>query len=343
MNKLNILRAGDQYGWAYSRICQEHSRYSLHQLEYAKHDTVDLNNKDLLYIYSPDITNYHAEKLPLEARARGIKVIGGYAGNPAYWTTAEKQTYSFADLIVTISPQTYSFAKFHYSNLPVVFLPESIDTQFFIPKEKEQTSDMLIGWAGGAHKKIKRAHILNFLNEEVIIKDDWKALRQNKIQQDDLSSMRDFYNSIDVIISTSESECQPRVVMEAMAMGKPVICTDVGSIRLLLEPEWIVPVNPEPDVIKAFNEKLAILKANPELRKKVGERNREHIEKYWSWKNNSLLWDTVFSLVYENKIQDAIDCANSYLKIFKNEFKLGLTDLYSKSLILYNREKEIFK
>jgi len=113
MNKLNILRCGDQNFWAYYWIAQEHARYSSHNIEYAKFNEINLNGRNLIYIHSPDITNYHADKLPKEAKEKNITVIGGYAGNPEYWSPAEKRTYSVADLIITISPQTYAFAKFH--------------------------------------------------------------------------------------------------------------------------------------------------------------------------------------------------------------------------------------
>lgn len=317
--KLNIVRAGDQNFWAYHWVTKEHSLYTKHNMVYQKHNEVDLNSIDVLYIHSPDITTRHATTLPLDAKEKGIKVIGAYAGNPNFWSPAEKRTYSYADLIVTISPQTYSFAKFHYTHIPVIYLPESIDTNFFTPKSYNKFR-FNVGWAGGAHKKVKRFHIAQALDYPVYLKDDWKQQRNSQSQTLSLDEMKKYYQNIDVLLVTSESECQPRTVLEAMATGKPVIATDVGSVAMLLDKEWVVPVNPEKNVIKEINYRLDLLKKYPELRKKVGQRNLEFVTKYFSWKSNKDLWDCIFENVYNDNIDAAIKESKKFLFPFKHEF-----------------------
>lgn len=317
--KLNILRCGDQNFWAYHWITKEHMRYTAHNMQYAKHDEINLDGVDVLYIHSPDITNYHADKLPLEAKARGIKVIGAYAGNPHFWSPAEKRTYSHADLIVTISPQTYSFAKFHYTNIPVIYMPESIDTEFFTPKSCNRNR-FNVGWAGGVHKRVKRYHIAEELKYPIYLKDNWKAQRESQNKNLTLKEMKEYYRKIDVLLVTSASECQPRTVLEAMATGKPVISTDVGSVSMLLEPEWIVPINPTKKVVEEINFRLDLLKKYPKLRQRVGQRNLDFITKYFSWENNKVLWDTIFEDVYNGNIDNAIYQSKKFLIPFKKEF-----------------------
>jgi glycosyltransferase involved in cell wall biosynthesis len=308
--KLNILRAGDR-NWAYNFISDEHSRYSRHNITYATYDKIKLDNIDLLYIHSPDITSKHALYWPLEAQKRGIKVIGGYAGNPEYWHPEVKKVYSYADLIVTISPQTYQFAKEHYKNIPVIFLPESIDTKFFTPQDKIN-SNFTIGIACSMQKPIKRGHIAKKLDYPILIKDNWA--KQINSQISNLDQMKEFYKELDVLLCTSLSECQPRTIMEAMACKKCVISTDVGSVKMLLDSEWIVPVNPEEEVIKQINYRLEILKNFPTIRSWVAQRNLEHINTYWSWKNNTYLWDDIFELVCNNLFTRAEIISEVYLK-----------------------------
>jgi len=319
MKKLKILRCGDQNFWAYYWISQEHARYTIHDMKYAKHDEVNLDDVDILYIHSPDITNSHACLLPLQAREKNIKVIGAYAGNPHFWSPAERRTYRFADLIVTISPQTYSFAKFHYTNIPVIYLPESIDTNFFTPVPCNP-GRFNVGWAGGTHKKVKRYHIAEDLDFPIYLKDNWRLQRnsQNKILT--LDEMKEYYRKIDVLLVTSESECQPRTVLEAMATGKPVIATDVGSVSMLLEPEWVVPVNPEENVIREMNARLTLLKKYPRLRKDVGLRNLNFIKKHFSWDSTKELWDNIFEYVYNNETDKSIHDSRKFLIPFKKEF-----------------------
>lgn len=316
--KLNVLRAGDQNFWAYHWIAKEHSRYTSHNITYAKHNEINLDGIDILYIHSPDITNYHSIQLPLLAKEKGIKVIGGYAGNPVYWSLAEKKTYSYADLIVTISPQTYSFAKFH-SSFPTIYLPECVDHNFFTPK-KFNKNKCVIGWAGGFHKKIKRGYILEKLNYPVIIKDNWKKQRNSQDKNLTLEEMRDFYKSIDILLVTSASECQPRVILEAMATGIPVISTDVGSVATLIDPEWLVPIIPEAITISAINKRLNILTKYPEVRKQVGIRNREHIEKFFNWNIRQPIWDGIFENLISNNISEIQKLSKSTLFPFKKEF-----------------------
>lgn len=318
---MRVLRCGDQNFWAYYWIAQEHARYSRHEIKYAKHDEVNLDGVDLVYIHSPDISNFHAEYLPMEAKKRGIPVIGAYAGNPYYWSPAEKRTYSHADLIVTISPQTYAFARFHYTNIPVIFLPESVDTDFFLPGGERSDDRFVIGWAGGVHKKIKRARLLDRLDFPVLKKDDWKLNRVSQNANLTLEGMRDFYNSIDVLIVTSLSECMPRVVLEAMACCLPVISTDVGSVRMLLSGDWIVPKNPDEAVVSGLNTKLGILKKHElAARFVIGNKNRDHVHHSFSWHFNAVLWDEVFSAVKQKRIDTAMALAAAYLGAYREYF-----------------------
>jgi len=62
----------------------------------------------------------------------------------------------------------------------------------------------------------------------------------------------------DVLAITSNKEGLPIVLLEAMAVGCPIIATAVGAIPQVLSPEsaWIVPVNDEAALIRALQEAL---------------------------------------------------------------------------------------
>jgi glycosyltransferase involved in cell wall biosynthesis len=47
--------------------------------------------------------------------------------------------------------------------------------------------------------------------------------------------VRDWYPRLDVVVLTSRSEAQPLALLEAMAYGRPVVATDVGGCRELVE------------------------------------------------------------------------------------------------------------
>ncbi len=203
MKNYKILRCGDQHFWAYRFLSDEHIKYSRHKMTYVKHDEVHYNS-DLLYIHSPDISLAHSTSIPARAKACGIKVVGAYAGSPVFWAKSEKRIYDYSDLIVTISPQTFEFAKLNYpKGHPIVFLPESIDTKFFQPSDIiriNRPGELIVGWAGGAHKLIKRTYLLDRLDFPVIIKSERRAQRKKKGTT--IENKKPFYKSIDVLVMT---------------------------------------------------------------------------------------------------------------------------------------------
>ena len=313
MGCLRIAKVIDQWGWSYDFIGREQNRYSKHHIITCKHDEIDYDNVDIIYIHSPNIDVDIAKVIPREARKRNIKLIGAYGGDPRYW--GEKPEYSFADLIVTISPETYSFAKENDKDKLVIFLPEGIDTEYFVPKLRYK--NFKIGWAGNK-TTIKREWILDKLNYSIIRKSDWGP--KFWVKDKSLRGMLDFYHSLDVFILVSETECMPRVVLESMACGLPVICTDVGNIRFLLDKRWIIPAKPDELVIEKANEKLNELR-NSTIIKNTGLRNRVYVEKNFSWKIIQPFWDSIFEDLVNNNYKSILKRHKKYYKKLKKRTK----------------------
>jgi glycosyltransferase involved in cell wall biosynthesis len=100
------------------------------------------------------------------------------------------------------------------------------------------------------------------------------------------------YNSCDLFCLPSKTsrggtkEGIPVALMEAMSYGKPVISTRHTGIPELVE-EILVEENNVEELAKA----IELLADNPELRKKLGERNRKIIEEKYSKKNVMKLRD----------------------------------------------------
>lgn len=96
------------------------------------------------------------------------------------------------------------------------------------------------------------------------------------------------YAELDVVVLTSFSEGQPLVILEAHAAGLPVIATDVGACRELLEgrsgedralgPSGLVTRAADPaDTAAALIE----LAESPRLRRRMGEAGRARIHAYY--------------------------------------------------------------
>ena len=324
--KLNICKIIDQYGWAYYHIAIEQARYSEHNIFYVRiHDILEKFDNldiDILYLPCPDINKTIPDILIEKCKKRGIKIIGAYSGEIA-------KKYSYIDLTLSISPQTYQLTKNLYKGrVPTIFLPESIDTEYF--KNDFKFSNFQAGWAGSYKRPLKRTYLLKKLKYPVKIQCD-RSFYDGKT----LDSMLDFYNSINTLLLVSNSECMPRVVLEAMSCSLPIISTDVGSIRILLDDEWIVPVNPESTIIEEVNYRLNLLNKYPKLRKEVGKRNRQYIEKYLSWKNNQKLWDDVFSALVRDDYKKINSISEKYIDLLPNKKEFEKT-IFKNQSIIYN-------
>jgi glycosyltransferase involved in cell wall biosynthesis len=99
---------------------------------------------------------------------------------------------------------------------------------------------------------------------------------------------RRYYEALDVSVLTSLSEGQPLAVLEAMACGIPVVATDVGSCRELLEgrtPEdrALGPAGLVTRVADPEDTARAILRLarDPELRRAMGEAGRRRVRAYY--------------------------------------------------------------
>jgi MoaA/NifB/PqqE/SkfB family radical SAM enzyme/glycosyltransferase involved in cell wall biosynthesis len=315
--KLKVCKIIDQFGWAYYFVAKEQQLYSSHDITYKRLLDVTDIDADIVYIHAPNIDHAKINSLVSSLKQKGIKVIGGYGGE-------SKLKYDTnPDLIVSISMRHIDCLNNMYPNKPVVFLPESIDTSFFTAAVKDD-NNFIVGWAG-CLRDVKRPHLLDKLKFNVVKKNDWgkQFFSDGRL----LDDMKSFYHSIDVLVLTSISECMPRVVLEAMSCGLPVVSTRVGCIGMLLDKDWIVSVLPEENVISEMNHKLSLLSNSKSLRQEVGKRNRQHILKFFSWAANQKLWDRTFELVMQNRFKDIAVLSDEFIQSLPNSNELQFNNL----------------
>jgi glycosyltransferase involved in cell wall biosynthesis len=99
------------------------------------------------------------------------------------------------------------------------------------------------------------------------------------------------YRIADVFIHPTYNEGFPRVILEAMAAGLPIVTTDAGGTAELLGPRQQQFVVKRADRV-AFAGKLAELLASPELWPVLGTENLKAVERF-STENVARMYEEV--------------------------------------------------
>ena len=185
--------------------------------------------------------------------------------------------------------------------------PFGVDTNVFTPMnhKKEDGNTLVIGTI----KKMKPEYSLQtlikaFQRVRRMLPDQPMRLRligdgvergrlEELVQKSGLSSYVDFagyrpyaqiaeyHNSLDVYVNVSRAESFGVSVLEASACGRPVVASDVGGLREVVQQGgtgYLV----EPGNSEATAQAIYKLASNPELRKKMGARGRAWVQKHYS-------------------------------------------------------------
>ncbi len=209
--------------------------------------------------------------------------IGGIRGDQGF-NKAKKFIKYFDAIQVSNKSLLRRVAEY---NPNVFLLYPGVDLDEFSPMHELRPRHFTIGWAGDDKKTMKNFHLLPKLEFSYKV-----ATKFNYVLN---YEMPFFYNSLSTYVYFSDHEGCNRTILEAAACGLPIVSTDAGAVRELLDPEWIIEGDPEKSVSE-FSDKVQILKEDYELRQKVGQKNRERVHR-WSWERITRdleeIWDNL--------------------------------------------------
>jgi len=315
---MKILKVIDQWGWAYHNVSKDQQKHSRHEIDIVRIEDFSIDrasDKDIVYFSSVDLDrNAVMDSVALLRRELPlVKIIGGYAGE-------SNLIYQDCDLVISVSLNHYYKLLDMYPDKKVIWLPESIDTEYF-KRTQDYPDTFSVGWAGRDFP-VKRPHLLRELRFPLKIKSDWgmSFFKEDR----SLGDMIEFYHSISALVLVSLSECMPRVVLEAMSMGLPVVSTDVGSLGVVLQKEMLVPAMPEHAVMPRINGILGALRSDLEFYQTTCRRNLKTVNEKLSWANNMPYWDNVFDAVLDEDSKRIGEVERYFQSIFKLYFsRLG--------------------
>lgn len=212
-------------------------------------------------------------------------------------TEASKKLPQF-DSVLCVSDRLLEAAKVIVGDKAVVVYP-GVDEAIFYPTCENGKGDILnVGWCGqssGVTKGLTEI-VQPLLRQQ---SPSWTLdvhgnTPDNAVDQD---AMREWYNGIDVFLSTSCSEGCQMPVLEAMACGRPVIATDAGAIPETVQHNvtgMIFPAWKTAEEALVSKERIAsLLRHMRDWRAplwNMGRQAREYIEKYRTWKRMAPMW-----------------------------------------------------
>jgi hypothetical protein len=169
------------------------------------------------------------------------------------------------------------FSKF---NPNIVRVSQCVDNKVFFQQRKSFVStrsgtNLVVGWSGAKNNVIKNLPMV----KEACAKAGVKLLIASDLNRHELNL---WYNKLDAVVCASKSEGGPLMLLEAGAIGIPVISTPVGLSReIIVDNETgLVADWDSNSICKAIN-KLA---ADDSLRRRLGKNLQDEVLRRWTYR-----------------------------------------------------------
>ena len=221
-----------------------------------------------------------------------------------YIPTVAKWTFKSADRIICYTENEKSLlVKLDIDSDKIVVIHNGTDTDMFVPREKEKDKNQIL-WIGRFTPGKGVEYLIDAFNILVRQYPDFKLLMigrgplkeniEQGIQDLDLSKniiikefvpnseLPEIYQSSDVFVLPSLNEGIPRTILEAMACGIPVVCTELPQLVNVVEGcGLLVPLRDS----QALAEGISKIMSDRELAQKLGANGRVKVAENYAWED----------------------------------------------------------
>lgn len=218
------------------------------------------------------------------------------------WRTEE--IFKFSNSYFVTSKKIFDIYQ-KYKIKPSKIIHDGVDLNKYNPINLERFDNIdkvTVGWVGNSKFEDSKGN-KDLKGVECIIKPAISELKEEgynielkladrNIKMISQEEMPNFYNNIDLYVCASETEGTPLTVLEAMAMGVPVISTDVGIVSEALGvrgKEYIL----EKRTKECLKDKLKKLIRNKSQFTELSKENIIQVQKF-DWKNISKSYNEFF-------------------------------------------------
>jgi len=295
------LIVADVRGWIFERHALEIQKRLSHKYEidicYSTEGQVSTlsSDKDLVYVMDPMPMLYPSpKKVAMGLRCQWLyeRHSGGAKG--LYEQGREGVVIKDrCSLFHVVNNNQYDEFKDIVTDRPFLKVQHGVDTNLFCGNINLSNSKLRVGFAGRASGYVDKGY--NII--ESICQDksydfkpaDYSGSKKSK------EEMPEFYRNIDVFVCFSESEGHNNALLEAGAMGVPVISTRTGTSGEIIRPmENGILIDKIPDAL----EKALEMMENSAMRKIWGKALQEEIINNWSWDKKIKEYEDMFDLFF---------------------------------------------
>jgi glycosyltransferase involved in cell wall biosynthesis len=212
--------------------------------------------------------------------------------NPAKWVTGIRSHLTWSELPfdAVCAHLSQRFQRVHVvsrrlervfrGRVPALaYVTHGVDTSFFRPRTSVARREpaLRVGWAGNRRARVKGFdELVAPLAELPGVELGVCGYADRMLTREE---MRAFYDSIDVFVCTSLSEGNSNALLEAAAMARAIVTTDVGTVpEYLIDGESALVVDRKPEAFAGALERLR----DPRLRGALGRAARAAVERHFA-------------------------------------------------------------